>query len=300
MPKRQNIKKGAAALFQNDKAIAAFEDGEKNGGVCGAVIRMLGRSGFQVHCGEQGLVVQATPRGLFTKGTMRFSVGDIVILQGTERVMLDARPRFWEIVGRVEPAEVARLAARSKISPEVMAAGAAALQQMKGEQSSEEKAKDLQSGDFFLPEENPQGEEGTANPRASIKEQRAAREAAASIQARVATLKGNRGKRLDGSVSAGELTDPLAGLNEEFARWRASGGAKKRVAMSIGGSTAPVQTEEDLMVEAEDERLRAQEVASEAALVSSLNAAAHAAEIKAFLESRQVPENWDEVNLDDL
>lgn len=299
MPKRQNIKKGAAALFQNEKAIAAFEDGEKNGGMCGAVIRMLGRSGFQVHCGEQGLVVQATPRGLFTKGTMRFSVGDIVILQGTSLVL--SRPLFWEIVGRVEPAEVARLAALGKISPEVMAAGAAALQQMKGEQSSEEKAKqDLQSGDFFLPEENPEGEEGTANPRASIKEQRAAKEAAASILARVATLKGNRGKRLDGSVSAGELTDPLAGLNEEFARWRASGGAKKRVAMSIGGSTAPVQTEEDLMVEAEDERLRAQEVASEAALVSSLNAAAHAAEIKAFLESRQVPENWDEVNLDDL
>jgi hypothetical protein len=69
--------------------------------------------------------------------------------------------------------------------------------------------------------------------------------------------------------------------------------------MSVGGSTT-VQTEEDLIVEAADERLRAEDAASEAAFVSSLNAAAHAAEIKAFLESRQVPENWDEVNLDDL
>ena len=299
MPKRPNIKKGAAALFQNGKAITAFEDDEKNGGVCGAVIRMLGRSGFQVHC-DGALVVQATPRGLFTKGTMRFSVGDLVILQGTERVLLDARPRFWEIVARVEPAEAAKLARLGKISKEVMAAAAAALSAARGEPSEEEKAKqDLQNGDFFLAEENPEGEDATANPRASLKQQRAARETAASIQARVATLKGSGGKRLDGGVSAGELTDPLAGLNEEFARWRASGGAKKKVAMSVGGSTT-VQTEEDLIVEAADERLRAEDAASEAAFVSSLNAAAHAAEIKAFLESRQVPENWDEVNLDDL
>ena len=292
MPPNKNIKKGAAALFQNSKEI---ERAFKNGATCGAVTKRLGNGGFTVQLSSKKSVM-GTPRGLFTSGTMRISVGQIVIVVGTDRAEGDSRPALpWEIVARVDDKATAKLLVKSGCMPaEVLSIASSAG-------VIETAALEADDDDLF--EDDDFWQQGQADLKGGMKAERKAQEAEASIAARVASLKSGR-KGIDGGVVVGSLTDPS--LNDEdyerFKRWRAN--KAKAITMSIGGSVArpaSEQNEEQLMAQ-----LLAQFKAEAAAAEAAAAAAAHAQEVRsaeaaAWIAAPGAKENWDdEISINDL
>lgn len=296
MPKKTSIKKGAAALFQNGKAIAkAWEEQA----IFGAVVKKVGGGGFRVAVNAKKTVL-ATPRGLFTKGTMRIDIGQVVILEGNIHASLPL-----EISARLDSrAEIGALIKAGRMAAEILgiAETAGAVETTCEQQPL---AKEALFNEEFTEEDWTQG---IADVRGGLKQERKAKDTAASIAARLVTLKTGRGKQVDGAVMLGDAADPTLrmGLNEEFKRWRA---AKARKALSVGGGSAAaapagevVLTEEEIYAEEEAESLRNADAQEQAAIVSRLESIAHAEEVRAFLLSREVKENWDdeEVNLEDL
>lgn len=284
MPSK-NIKKGAAALFQNSKEI---DRALKHGATCGAVTKSLGFGGFTVQLSHKKSVL-AVPRGLFTCGTMRISVGQIVIIVGTDRAEGDSRSALpWEIVARVDDKATAKLLVKNGCMPaEVLNIAASAG--MIETPATQEEDDDLFDDDFW--------EKGQADLKGSAKAERKSREASVSIASRVATLKSGRGKQLDGSVVIGEMTDPALLSDpdyERFKRWRAH--KAKAVTMSIGGTVQPMvqpmgQTMAELMAQFKQE-----------AEASAKAEQQRIQEVKEMLEKQSLKENWDdeEVSLADL
>jgi translation initiation factor IF-1 len=298
MPKKVNIKKGAAALFQNGKVIAkAMEEG----GTFGAVVKKIGNGGFLVAVNSKKNVL-AVPRGLFTKRTMRIEVGQVVILEGQIHANLPL-----EISARLDTrAEINALIKQGHMSAEIL--GIAETAGAVVTTAEQPLAKEALFNEEEIDEEV--WNQGIADVRGGLKQERKAKETAASIAARLGTLKCGRGKQVDGGLLAGDAADPMLrmGLNEEFRLWRA---AKAHKALSIGGggsTAAPaacgevLQTEEEIYALEEAESLRKADAEEQAAIVSRLESIAHAEEVRAFLLSRKVKENWDdeEVDLEDL
>jgi hypothetical protein len=95
MPKTMNIKKAASALNQNQKQIKAALAGVHV--TFAAVEKSLGRAQFLLKLSTSNGIKTATgaPRGLFSAGTMRISVGQIVIVEGSEKL-------GFEIVARID------------------------------------------------------------------------------------------------------------------------------------------------------------------------------------------------------
>ncbi|NBT35326.1 MAG: hypothetical protein EBT03_07280 [Betaproteobacteria bacterium] len=291
MPAKKNIKKSAAALFQNAKAI---EKAMAEGATFGAVIRRLGNGAFSIQLDEKGKEkVQGTPRGLFTSGTMRIHVGQLVIVEGASAT------RPWEIVALIDEKSTAdALVKRGRLSAKLVGVANAAGAVEEAEAPKE---------DIFLPAE---GEDfwtqGIADVRGGLKAERKAQEEAATISARVATLKGSKTakKGVDGGVAVGSLADPLlfSGEEERFKRWRAH---KAKMAAAApapsGGALVPAPlTEEDLMVQFREERDAARLAAELAAAAAAEAERVRAEAARASLAAMPVKENWDDVDLDDL
>lgn len=120
MPKTMNIKKAASALNQNQKQIKAALNGASV--TFASVEKSLGRAQFLLKIvTEKGIkTVTGAPRGLFTAGTMRISAGQIVIVEGSEKL-------GFEIVARLDDLSVAQKLVKSNLMPaEILSAAAAA------------------------------------------------------------------------------------------------------------------------------------------------------------------------------
>lgn len=300
MPPSKNIKKGAAALFQNSKEI---EKAMKHGATFGAVTKRLGNGGFSVQLGAQK-TIQGTPRGLFTKGTMAINLGQIVIVVGSDRPAGDNRPSLpWEIVALIDDKSVAdELVRKGKMSAEVLCLANSAGAVETGVVEDDLFAASDSDEDFWA--------QGVADVRGGLKEQRKAQETAGTISARVACLKKGKSKGLDGSVEAGDLTDPLLFSDpdyQRFKRWRAH--KATAVSMSSGGTVtaalqpAAVQTVQELMAQFKLEAETARLAAEQAAIVARDNATARVAAVRAEIAGQTVKDNWDdeeEVDINDL
>ena len=318
MPKKPNMKKAAAAATQNWAAIQAAKT---SGGLFGAVTKQLGNGGFQVTLRAAATkghrtTVQATPRGLFGKGVMRIAVGHVVLLAG-ELACVGMAQRPLEIVGvldcRAEIQELIKLGflpadvlgvAETAGAVETSARAAVAAEDLFDSDDSDE--------DFWV--------KGLADVKGGLKAERKAQETAATIAARTAGLKAVRlaaasghkhRKGVDGGVEVGDVADPALFQDpdyERFKRWRAHKATAH--AMAGGGSSAAapqlqaeaVQTVADLMLQFKLEQEAARTAAEQRAIVAAADAAANAAEVKAWMAKQPVKENWDdeEVDLDDL
>jgi hypothetical protein len=124
MPKKANISKKAAAQFQNKKAILKALNGTKEEVTFAAVERAMGFAKFGLRVGAYS--VEGTPRGLFTSGTMRVSVGDIVIVDGYGTTNARGEQMIVEIVGRLEKQDIKDLLSSGILRRETVSAAKAA------------------------------------------------------------------------------------------------------------------------------------------------------------------------------
>jgi hypothetical protein len=312
MPKKMNTNKAAAAVYQNAKAI---EDAKRNGGLFGAVTRALGNRGFEVQLrvaakGESthGVLVQATPRTLFQggkKAPVRIAVGHVVLLAGELKGKDCGQQRPLEIVARLDSKdEIRELIKLGLMSPAVLGIAETAGAVVAAAEVADEDLFDSNESDedFWTA--------GLKEVKGGLKAQRQAAETVATITARVATLKAQKGgKGIDGSVELGDLADPMLFSDpdyERFTRWR----AHKAVAVKMagGGSVAApqlqaeaVQTMAQLMAQFKLEKEAALHAADQAAIVAQADAMQRAAEVKAWAAKQSTKENWDdEVNIEDL
>jgi len=321
MPKKMNTNKAAAAVYQNAKAIEEFK---RNGGlVAGAVTRALGNRGFEVQLriaakGESthGVLVQATPRTLFQggkKAPVRIAVGHVVLLAGELKAKDCGQQRPLEIVARLDSKdEIRELIKLGLMSPAVL--GIAETAGAMANAAAEVAADDLfdsddSDGDFWAA--------GMKDVKGGLKAQRQAAEAVATITARVATLKSQKGRKgIDGGVEAGDLADPALFSDpdyERFQRWRAHKATAR--AMAGGGSSAAavpvavaqpeaVQTMAELMQQFKLEKEAALHAADQAAIVAAAEAGQRAADVAVWAAKRTVKESWDdedeEVCMEDL
>ena len=322
MPKRANMKKNAAAACQNWQAI---ENAKKNGGLFGAVIKRLGNGGFQVQLQQSGtkggrLQVQASPRGLFTNGSMKITVGHVVLLSG-ELMPVGTQQRPLEIVGRLDnKAEIRDLIRAGHMPASVLAIADSASASETQVAEDDLFESDDSDEDFWV--------QGVADVRGGLKAERKAQETAATIAARVASLKGARSaaasglkrKGMDGGVDAGDMADPLLFSDPEyqrFNRWRAhkdmasanavkmaGGGSVAAAAPLAAPSAAASQTVEELMALFRLEQETARMAAEQAAIAAREDAAARTVALRAELAGQTVKDNWDDeedlVDINDL
>jgi hypothetical protein len=302
MPKKTNTNRAASAVFQNEKAL---EDAESHGGALfGAVIKALGNRGFQINLGPRYPLVQATPRKLFQggkKAPIRIAVGHVVLLAGTLTGNSQQRP--LEIVGLLDSKE--RI--RGLIKKKCMAAEILAIAESASEIETKQETVDdavvfddgveLDSEDFWA--------QGLKDVKGGLREQRKAAETAATIKARVDTLKGQKSKKakgMDGGIVFGDASDPALFSDpdyETFKRWRAYK-SSQAAAPSAGGGCAAAQTEAELMAIFKLEKEAAEAAAQQRAIAEAEDGAAHAAALREQLSAKKVPDNWDEIDLDDL
>jgi len=314
MPKKMNTNKAAAAVYQNAKAIEEFK---RNGGLAGAVTRALGNRGFEVQLrvaakGESthGVLVQATPRTLFQggkKAPVRIAVGHVVVLAGELKGKDCGQQRPLEIVARLDSKdEIRELIKLGRISPAVLGIAETAGAVVAAAEVADEDLFDSNEADedFWTA--------GLKEVKGGLKAQRQAAETVATITARVATLKAQKGsKGIDGSVELGDLADPMLFSDpdyERFTRWR----AHKAVAVKMagGGSVAApqlqaeaVQTMAQLMAQFKLEKEAALHAADQAAIVARAESIQRAAEVQAWAAKQGAKENWDdedEVRIEDL
>ena len=257
------------------------------------------------------LQVQASPRGLFTNGSMKITVGHVVLLAG-ELMPVGLQQRPLEIVGRLEnKAEIRDLIRAGHMPASVLAIADSA--------SASESAQQVVEDDIFESDDSDEDfwVQGVADVRGGLKAERKAQETAATIAARVASLKGARSaaasgmkrKGMDGGVDAGDLADPLLFSDPDYARfqrWRAHKATS--VSMAGGGSVAPAataaasQTVEELMALFRLEQETARMAAENAAIADREDTAARTVALRAELAGQTVKDNWDdeEVDINDL
>jgi translation initiation factor IF-1 len=262
MPKTRNIKKSAAALYQNQKQIKSVTSKT----VFASVEKSLGRAQFQLKL-TGGKLIVGTPRGLFTSGTLRISAGQVVIIEGVGRLEGDSRADLpWEIVARLDDtSEIKQL-----IKQKVMPADILSFATTAGAVETGAVAQD----DLF--EDAEAAEQGVTDVRGGVRAARKAEEANRAIAGRVASLTAGRQGGLDGGVVLGDAADLTLGAEEyeRFKRWRAYK-AKTVVAAPVAAVTV---------------------VAPSAAAVE----AERIAELKQFFAERAVTDSWDEVDINDL
>ena len=111
-----NVSKSASAQFQSIKAIKRAASGES--GLCFASVLSAKGNGYFTLRDAEGKEMRGTPRGLFTKGTMLISVGQIVVAEGDPR-------KGVEIIAVIqEKSQAEDLVARGSMSATVLAAAA--------------------------------------------------------------------------------------------------------------------------------------------------------------------------------
>jgi len=115
MPKNMNIKKAASALNQNQKQIkAALAGGNMT---FAAVEKSLGRAQFLLKLTGHKTAT-GEPRGLFSAGTMRIAPGQIVIVEGSEKL-------GFEIVARIDDlSDAQKLVKLGVMPPDVLSIAA--------------------------------------------------------------------------------------------------------------------------------------------------------------------------------
>jgi hypothetical protein len=117
MPKSMNIKKAASAINQNQKQIKAALKGADV--TFAAVEKSLGRAQFLLKLSNHK-TAKGAPRGLFSAGTMRISAGQIVIVEGSEKL-------GFEIVARIDNlSDAQKLVKDGFMPPDVLAAAGVA------------------------------------------------------------------------------------------------------------------------------------------------------------------------------
>jgi hypothetical protein len=116
MPKKMNVSKSAAAQHQCAKAIASAAAGAI-GVKFYSVHKALGNAFFLLR-DEKGKDFRGTPRGLFTKGTMLISIGQIVVATGDEKGL--------EIVGVIQKRSDATALVKAGAMPREILANAVA------------------------------------------------------------------------------------------------------------------------------------------------------------------------------
>ena len=112
-----NIKKAASAINQNQKQIKAALKGVEV--TFAAVEKSLGRAQFLLKLANHK-TAKGAPRGLFSAGTMRISAGQIVIIEGSEKL-------GFEIVARIEDlSDAQKLVKMGAMPADVLAAASVA------------------------------------------------------------------------------------------------------------------------------------------------------------------------------
>jgi len=164
-PKRQNINKKAAAELQSQRAV------QKAAPEAFLSVQSTKGNGFFTLRSAKGVEVRGTPRGLFTCGSMRISVGQIVVVEGDAKLGV-------EIVGVIqERHEAEQMVKKGRFPREVLTAAIGAGNIEGGP------AEELD--DLFE-----EAEEGEAYAEEGGKKGRRQAEAAAAIRARVELLSG--------------------------------------------------------------------------------------------------------------
>ena len=303
MPKKRNLSKSAAALFQNEKRIALAFSAET---IFGVVAKKLGNGSFHVNRSlgnGKGYVALATPRRLFTR--LCIEVGHVVILEGVERLDGDRRaPLPMEIVARIDGKAVLEQFKKKGVLTSadynyILATSASA-----GAISSEEQA--IAEEDIFeAEEEDADWEQGIAELKQSSKAQRKEEETMRSIAARVGSLKSSK-KGLGGSAIIGDASKPLVvedepqqeDEEEDYAAFLRSSKlpqAAESLKVAEGADTSDL----DAIIAAQKRRLGQIEAARDASLMA---AEAAAAKVAMAAKSKRVLANWDdeEIAIEDL
>ena len=302
-----NIKKSAAALFQNDKELKAAR--QEAGAVFGVVKKCIGFSSFVVlPCSGQPVTslkstasvkeITGIPRGLFTRGTMKISVGSVVLLEGTFRSEGDQRPSLpWEIKAMVDSkAQLDTMVQRGQIT--------AALRSTLVESSASASSLDSSShanDDFFEPAEESSEAVENFDCRGGKRAEKKALEARLSIASRLGCLKSGK-KGLDGSTTIGDalvLNVDLEKSQEEedaeaFAAFMRSSQKPKP---AVGGAAAEISTPDELeaFIQAQKKSMWLAEAAeASAALVAEAAGLAKAEAAAKFFSTQKVKEEWDE------
>ncbi len=305
-----NIKKCAAALFQNDKELKAAR--QEAGAVFGVVKKCFGFKSFVVMpCSGEPVTslksaasvkeITGIPRGLFTRRTMRISVGSVVLLEGTFRSEGDQRPSLpWEIKALVDSkAQLDTMVQRGQIT--------AALRTTLVETSASASSLDSSShanDDLFEPaEDSPEAVE-TFDCRGGKRAEKKAEEARLSIASRLGCLKSGK-KGLDGSTTLGDalvLTVVTEKTQEQedaeaFAAFMRSSQKPKAVV----GDAAEVSTPDELeaFIQAQKKSMWLAEAAeASAALVAEAAGLAKAEAAAKFFSAQKVKDAWDEEEID--
>jgi hypothetical protein len=305
MPKKRNLSKSAAALFQNEKRIELAFSAET---IFGVVAKKLGNGSFHVNRSlgnGKGYVALATPRGLFTRGSMCIEVGHVVILEGVERLDGDRRaPLPMEIVARIDGKAVLEQFKKKGVLTSadynyILATSASA-----GAISSEEQA--IAEDDIFeAEEEDADWEQGIAELKQSSKAQRKEEETMRSIAARVGSLKSSK-KGLGGSAIIGDASKPLVvedepqqeDEEEDYAAFLRSS-KLPHAAESLKAAESADTSDLDAIIAAQKRRLGQIEAARDASLMA---AEAAAAKVAMAAKSKRVLANWDdeEIAIEDL
>jgi hypothetical protein len=305
MPKKRNLSKSAAALFQNEKRIELAFSAET---IFGVVAKKLGNGSFHVNRSlgnGKGYIALATPRGLFTRGSMCIEVGHVVILEGVERLDGDRRaPLPMEIVARIDGKAVLEQFKKKGVLTSadynyILATSASA-----GAISSEEQA--IAEDDIFeAEEEDADWEQGIADLKQSSKAQRKEEETMRSIAARVGSLKSSK-KGLGGSAIIGDASKPLVvedepqqeDEEEDYAAFLRSS-KLPHAAESLKAAESADTSDLDAIIAAQKRRLGQIEAARDASLMA---AEAAAAKVAMAAKSKRVLANWDdeEIAIEDL
>jgi hypothetical protein len=177
MPKTMNIKKAASALNQNQKQIKAALAGATL--TFAAVEKSLGRAQFLLKLTGHKTATGA-PRGLFTSGTLRISVGQIVIVEGSEKL-------GYEIVARIEQMSDAQKLVKDGLMPADVLAQASACGSVSGIKEEDD--------DLFDRSEAP---EGVFEPslKGGVKGARKQQESMAAASALARNLSSSKAKAL--------------------------------------------------------------------------------------------------------
>jgi len=303
MPKKPSVKKGAAAQFQNWKAVQAAVDG-KGALNFMCVMKAMGNGYFQL-CTADGKLFQGTPRGLFGKGAMRIDVGQIAIAEGSLQTSAVAKARVLEIVGvikeRHEAEEYVRIGKLpAKVLELAISAGSIAS-------AEDEKKRALKAVNDAITFEGEEAEEdaGDEPAKGGPKDSRAKAATARAISSRAALLmKGGGGGAV--RIQMGEEMDARA-LAEGDMYWQAPKVYKAKPKPLLPAYVEPVEDKPEEVAESLGFSLytaaASEEVAASAEASAYAAQMAKAARVKAELEARQVPESWDdesEVDMDDL
>jgi translation initiation factor IF-1 len=177
MPKTMNIKKAASALNQNQKQIKAALAGVQM--TFAAVEKNLGRAQFLLKLTDHKTATGA-PRGLFTAGTMRISVGQIVIVEGNPKIGL-------EIVARIDDLSDAQKLVKSGLMPADVLAQAAACGSVSG-------VKEEEDDDLFERPEETEGASFEPSLKGGVKGARKQQESLAAAAALARNLGSQKAK----------------------------------------------------------------------------------------------------------